>query len=275
MTIKLIAVDMDGTFLNDANTYNHDRFADQLRALTDKGIHFAAASGSQYQRLVKQFTEFKHQMDFISDNGAIVHARDELLFASQIPDDLIVQTLQTLKTHFPQPFALTTVSGVRSAYVDGITPDPVFEHIKLYYDALDRLTDLFDVNPQQLADQVVKIALTFDPTRVTPAQAATLPALLDPHLTALNSGFDTQDIGLTGITKATGLQHLQERYHVANDELATFGDNENDLDMLTMTPHGYAMANAHKSIIDQAPKQAGHNNDDGVLNVIDQILAAN
>jgi Predicted hydrolases of the HAD superfamily len=27
VTIKLVAFDMDGTFLNDKNTYNHQRFA--------------------------------------------------------------------------------------------------------------------------------------------------------------------------------------------------------------------------------------------------------
>ncbi len=58
MTIKLVAFDMDGTFLNDQNTYNHQRFGEILQKLRAKDIHVAAASGSQYQRLLNQFDEF-------------------------------------------------------------------------------------------------------------------------------------------------------------------------------------------------------------------------
>ncbi|GEK27919.1 Cof-type HAD-IIB family hydrolase [Furfurilactobacillus siliginis] len=273
MSIKLIAVDMDGTFLNDDNDYNRNRFAAQFRRLQARGIHFAAASGSQYQRLIEQFTPFKDDMDFISDNGAIVHARDELLFASQIPDDLVRNTLQVLATHYPQPMALTTLSGVNRAYVDTMTPDPVFKLIGRYYNALEKMDDLFAVNPAQLDDQLVKIAVSFAKDVDTTSAIPELLSHLDSSLSAMNSGFNTEDIGLTGVSKASGLRHLQERYGIESNEIASFGDNENDLDMLTMTPHGYAMANAAEDVLNQAPLRTDSNNEDGVLNVIDRILA--
>lgn len=272
MSIKLIAVDMDGTFLNDDNDYNRDRFATQFRQLQARGIHFAAASGSQYQRLIEQFTPFKDDMDFISDNGAIVHARDELLFASQIPDALVANTLQVLATHYPQPMALTTLSGVNRAYVDALTPDPVFKLIGRYYNALEKMDDLFTVDPAQLDDQLVKIAVSFAKDVDTTTAIPELLSHLDSSLSAMNSGFNTEDIGLSGVSKASGLRHLQERYGIESNEIASFGDNENDLDMLTMTPHGYAMANAATDVLNQAPLRTDSNNEDGVLNVIDRIL---
>ncbi|MCF6419117.1 Cof-type HAD-IIB family hydrolase [Furfurilactobacillus milii] len=273
MTIKLIAVDMDGTFLNDENDYNRARFAQQFRQLSAKGIHFAAASGSQFQRLVDQFLPFKDQMDFISDNGAIVHARDSLLFASEIPHQLVNQTLAVLKQHYPQPMTLTTLSGVNRAYVDSETPEPIFQLIKRYYNSLIRLDHLFDVDPATLDDQLVKIAVSFDQTVNTEAVIPEMITQLQPGLSAMNSGFNTEDIGVSGVSKETGLQHLQERYGIQNDEIMTFGDNENDLDMLTMTPHGYAMANAHADVLTKAPHRTDSNNDEGVLNVIDQLLS--
>ncbi len=272
MSIKLIAVDMDGTFLNDDNDYNRDRFAHQFKVLQQKGIHFAAASGSQFQRLVDQFQPFRQHMDFISDNGAIVHARDALLFASEIPHALVDDTLTVLKQHYPQPMALTTLSGVNRAYVGSETPDAIFELIKRYYSSLVRLDNLFEVNPESLDDQLVKIAVSFDPTVDTATAIPELIDQLDPRLSAMNSGFNTEDIGVAGVSKASGLKHLQERYGIQDDEIMTFGDNENDLDMLTMTPHGYAMANAHADVLAQAPQQTDSNNDEGVLNIIDKVL---
>ena len=38
MSIKLIAVDMDGTFLSDAKTYNRQRFLAQYQRMREQGI---------------------------------------------------------------------------------------------------------------------------------------------------------------------------------------------------------------------------------------------
>lgn len=37
MSIKLIAVDMDGTFLSDQKTYNRERFMAQYRQMKEQG----------------------------------------------------------------------------------------------------------------------------------------------------------------------------------------------------------------------------------------------
>ncbi|UNL37469.1 HAD hydrolase family protein, partial [Limosilactobacillus reuteri] len=44
MSIKLIATDMDGTFLRDDHTYNHSLFAKVFRQLERHNIYFVAAS---------------------------------------------------------------------------------------------------------------------------------------------------------------------------------------------------------------------------------------
>lgn len=41
MSVKLIAVDMDGTFLSDAKTYNRPRFLAQYARMKAQGIRFA------------------------------------------------------------------------------------------------------------------------------------------------------------------------------------------------------------------------------------------
>lgn len=51
MSIKLIATDMDGTFLRDDHTYNHSLFAKVFRQLERHNIYFVAASGSSFPRL--------------------------------------------------------------------------------------------------------------------------------------------------------------------------------------------------------------------------------
>ena len=51
MGIKLIAVDMDGTFLSEAGNYDRERFKKQYIKMKEKDIKFVVASGNQYYQL--------------------------------------------------------------------------------------------------------------------------------------------------------------------------------------------------------------------------------
>ena len=46
--IKLIAVDMDGTFLRDDKSYDEEKFSGIYQKLEKKDIKFNIASGNQY-----------------------------------------------------------------------------------------------------------------------------------------------------------------------------------------------------------------------------------
>lgn len=51
MSIKLIAVDMDGTFKR-CQTYNRPRFLAQYQRMREQNIRFVVASGNQYYQLI-------------------------------------------------------------------------------------------------------------------------------------------------------------------------------------------------------------------------------
>lgn len=55
MSVKVIVTDMDGTFLNDAKTYNQPRFMAQYQELKKRGIEFVVASGISITSLFRSF----------------------------------------------------------------------------------------------------------------------------------------------------------------------------------------------------------------------------
>ena len=63
MSIKLIAVDMDGTFLSDQKTYNRERFMAQYQQMKAQGIRFVVASGNQYYQLISFFPEIANEIE--------------------------------------------------------------------------------------------------------------------------------------------------------------------------------------------------------------------
>ncbi|MFD0898108.1 HAD-IIB family hydrolase [Loigolactobacillus binensis] len=274
MSIKMVVVDMDGTFLNQQDTYDKHHFMALFKRIKQAGIHFVVASGSQYQRLQSQFAAVKNELDFISQNGAIVHSGTELLAVDAIKPADLAQTFAIMRQDFPaNAIVQRTVSGLSKTYIDRQISPTTYRNIHRYYYALEKVDDLATISAAQVHDQLTKISLTFAPQLDYATAVKQLRAALPATLMSQNSGFNTELIGNTGIDKLTGLHKLQQRYHIADDEMLTFGDNENDLAMLTATPYGFAMKNAAATFRRQAPNVTAADNDhDGVLATIEQFI---
>ena len=70
LPFKAVAVDMDGTFLDDRKQYNHEQFDKLLTEFEKRGVHFIVASGRPYARLKEDFKDFADRMDFVTANGS-------------------------------------------------------------------------------------------------------------------------------------------------------------------------------------------------------------
>ena len=80
------------------------------------------------------------------------------------------------------------------------------------------------------------------------------------------------DVGLTGVNKGTAVQALQEIWHITPEETMVFGDQQNDLEMMSCAAYSYAMANASQVVKEQANFIAEDNNHAGVLRAVwDQL----
>ena len=49
LPFKAVAVDMDGTFLDDRKQFNHKEFDQILTEFEQRGVHFIVASGRPYE----------------------------------------------------------------------------------------------------------------------------------------------------------------------------------------------------------------------------------
>ena len=78
--IKLIATDMDGTFLNDQHQYDQALLGKVLASCEENGVYFAAASGRALLSLKTLFKDFQDQMIFIAENGSVVEFHGEDLY---------------------------------------------------------------------------------------------------------------------------------------------------------------------------------------------------
>lgn len=88
----------------------------------------------------------------------------------------------------------------------------------------------------------------------------------------VSSGHGNINLIIPGIHKFHGLKLLGTKWNIHEDEVATFGDSGNDIEMIQQIKHSFAMANAQQSVKDAATTIIGSNNSEAVLDTIQSIL---
>ena len=81
------------------------------------------------------------------------------------------------------------------------------------------------------------------------------------------------EINAPGVTKAAGLERWATRLGVAPTEVWAFGDMPNDLPMLSWAGVGWAVASGHEAVRRAADRECPANDDDGVAQVLEALLA--
>ncbi|MDH6364142.1 Cof subfamily protein (haloacid dehalogenase superfamily) [Enterococcus sp. PF1-24] len=258
--IKLIATDMDGTFLKSDMTYDREKFNELYEKMKADDVLFVVASGNQYYQLRGFFPQHQ-EMTFAAENGAFVKYQAEELFAADIDSQLIKSVLEKLKEI---PTIEKIICGKKTAYTD-TTSDELYNYANQYFVRLERVVD-FEELPQ---DTYLKVSLSApkDEERV-PEIVAMLNEKLNGQLIAVQCGGADIDLIMPGINKANGLAIIGEKFGIAPDEMIAFGDSGNDKEMLQYVGHGFAMANAQSDIKEIANQVIGYNNDSAVLQVI-------
>ena len=69
--IKLIASDLDGTLLHNGAQELSPYTIDVIRRITQKGIHFIAASGRQSDNERRLFAGIEDEISYIAENGSL------------------------------------------------------------------------------------------------------------------------------------------------------------------------------------------------------------
>ena len=81
------------------------------------------------------------------------------------------------------------------------------------------------------------------------------------------------EISAHGISKASALAYVAQQWGIAHDDILVFGDNPNDIPMLELATHSYAVASGHRGAHAAAKNLAPACNDDGVAQVIERVFA--
>lgn len=265
--IKLVAVDVDGTFVRSDYTYDIPRFQRILSHMKRVGCNFVVASGNQYYQLRDLFPGYDGKLSFVAENGAFVKDRNELLFTADMPADIVNEVIDVCREY---PEISNVLCGVNSAYCErGSVSKEFFELTSIYYHHLKWVDDF-----KQVDDQILKFAPTV-PEEQTYEYYEMFRDRLHGKVEPTTSGHGSIDLIVPGCHKASGLKRLVERWQISSEQCAAFGDGGNDIEMLKYCGHSYAMANAPDPVRLAAKHVCPSNEEDGVLVTLEKIFGLN
>lgn len=270
MTIKMIASDMDGTFLTANDVYNRHRFERVLDQLQEKDVRFVAASGRQVKNLQQLFAPTiakGYEINFVGSNGAMVATPDEQLYSVHLSPAQLHQVIEWNAKNPESAENIIIMTGDKATYVSNHATGPVADMVFQFYPNVKQVEKLMEVD-----DHILEVTFVW-PNDEVQQHVAELRQVFGDELHATGSGFGSVDVLGKGVDKATGLQVLQDYYDILDREVMTFGDNGNDLEMLQKYEHGYVMPNAEPFMLQAVDKRALNTNvNDGVLATIEDYF---
>lgn len=242
--IKLFITDLDGTLLGMNHTLN-PKDIEAVQSLSEKGIDFAVASGRMDHEIIEVIKKAEVGAHRVSQNGAFLYNRDdqhihsrtfEGEFAKKILD--VIEELPLIKT---VSTADSTYTATHSKAIDLIS-EQLFHEIIVEPDLREHLGSNILASKISLNGKEQEIREAYNHIHTSLQNDADI---FISHETCV-------DIMPKSINKGTGIKALLHTLDVKPEEIVVIGDSYNDLSMFELTPHSYAMSNAHPEVKEKA-----------------------
>lgn len=259
--VKLISVDMDGTFLNDDKEMSPE-FDKVFKALKEKNVKFCAASGRQLASLKTVFDKYKDQMLFVAENGAVMEIDGQPIVNATLTREISDKFLARLKELDDMRILYCTSDY---SYIDR-TDDESMENARIYLPKFEIVKDLAHIE-----ELPVKISAHSKNGYYNDFKL--LVEEFSDEASICTSGFDWLDIVPKGTNKGTAIAKMQAMLGISPKETMAFGDQMNDFEMINQAYHSYAMDNAIDKIKQIARYTAPSNNEFGVVSTLKEVFA--
>ncbi len=267
--IKLLALDMDGTLLNDQKQLTQPQI-EAIHAAVESGVKLVLCTG----RILNGTRPYFEQLGLdaeneyvIVNNGCSTHQTSDWSLVHY--DELSPKDMEMLIEISKKTDCQLTVFDEEHYFVVGENPsEQVIADTKFvfvnpltlsYEESLSGKRHLFQamyVGDKESIDEfqerfAQELNLDFNGVRTQPVLYEVLPK---------------------GASKASALKHLADKLGILPSEIMAMGDADNDIEMLTFAGLSVAMGNAKDHIKTLATDVTDDNNHDGVAKAIEKWI---
>ncbi|MCR5207038.1 MAG: Cof-type HAD-IIB family hydrolase [Eubacterium sp.] len=271
--IKLIALDLDGTLLNSDKQLSAEN-AKALEKAAKAGIEIVPATGRFFRGMPELIRSLSYVNYVISINGAQVYdvKRDKTVCASEIPWERAVTVMDRLDR----------LDVIYDCFQDswGWMTKELYDKAEQYaahIHSLEMIRGLRTPVPdlkeclKERAHGVQKIQVFFRDMKLREEMLKGLPVEF-PDLVVTTSIVNNIEINSREATKGVALKKLAAALDIPLSQTMAFGDDLNDITMLSAAGIGVAMENADGEAKRAADYITDSCDDSGVAKAINLLL---
>ncbi|PGY48219.1 Cof-type HAD-IIB family hydrolase [Priestia megaterium] len=234
---KLIALDMDGTLLNNQQEISTEN-RQAIAKAQEQGVHVVLSTGRSLLTCREYAQSLQLSSYLITVNGSEIWDESGELVERKLIDASSIEKMWNLTQEHKLDFwAVTTDKVWRDEFPEDIASQ---EWLKFGYDIPD------DALREEVLKQIAGIS----------------------DFEISNSSLTNLEINALGINKAKGIMTVCERLGISMDEVIAMGDSLNDMAMIEAAGCGIAMGNAQEAVKEAADWVTDTNVNNGVAKAI-------
>ena len=235
MSIRLIAIDLDGTLLNSRREISEGNRQALLQAV-ERGVQVVIVTGRRFHSALPLLRQIPCLVTLITSNGALIaNSSGEVFHRDFLPRQVAKEVLETAREFRPYSVAIFHIPGYGQVTMqdNAVHDGPLGWYLQTSPHSLRLVSDL----EAALDNDPIQVMIGGPPAHIEPAEKllAEAPVQSSVHLTwtkYLTTNISILDVMNRGCSKGRALKIWAERWGIQPGEVMAVGDNFNDLEML-------------------------------------------
>ncbi|KAB7706674.1 Cof-type HAD-IIB family hydrolase [Bacillus aerolatus] len=260
---KMIAIDLDGTLLNDELIVS-PRTVEAIQKAVERGTVVTVATGRMF-RSAKQFAQqLGLNVPLITYQGALIQdvEEKEVMYERPVPPKIAHKLIE--------------IANEKNMHLQVYQDDILYaasdnDIIRRYADAV-KVPYTVEPDLAKLAERGFTKALFIDAPNYIDDLQNELRELFGERANIAKSKPTYLEVTHPEADKGIALLHLAQKLGIDRSEIIGIGDNYNDLDLITTAGLGVAMGNGVDELKERADYISLSNNEDGVGHVIEKFV---
>lgn len=264
---KLVAIDVDGTLVNDDKKLTQ-RTIESIKKAVQKDTRIVISSARSFYRLkdyLEQLGLIKDNQYTISFNGAVIveNKSQKLLSSINFQEKEVLELIKMAKS-FKTPISLYAMNCLITEEIPEI-----LKNNKHFSNVNFRISKFKEMDFNK--DSIYKIVFVNEPESIIKIKQELSKELYEKY-EITSSVPEYLEFVKKGITKSKAVDFICKRCSIQKSEVIAIGDADNDLEMINYAGLGVAMENATDSLKDKADYVTSSNNNEGVAKVIEKYI---
>lgn len=259
MKQKLVAIDLDGTTLNDHSQITRET-KQVITRIIEQGHIVSIVTGRPYRTSQQYYKQLDLKTPIVNFNGAWCHHPKDEEWENSYHQHLN----RELALSFTDLNKYSTVKLIAAETPDRVYADRPNGEAKGYGYSLENLKT-YPFKEEYLKENPTSVNVFTDHEHTIPFLQDKIAEEYGEEVEVRTWGGQspTLEIVKAGVQKAMGVEEIADYYNIGRENIIAFGDEDNDYEMIQYAGHGVVMKNgieALKEISDDITPYSNHEN---------------